>query len=672
MKSLIMKIGKYRILEEIGRGGMGTVYKGIDLVLERAVAVKVPAVEFSKLPQFIKRFRREAESAAKLNHPNIVQIYDIEEVDNVHYLVMEYVDGKTLKQVMDEERRFQLERTLKTVTQIASALDHARECGVIHRDVKPGNILICSETGQVKVADFGLALALEGLRLTTHGQILGTPEYMSPEQALGKKVGFSSDIYSLGIITYQMLEGRLPFESETPIGIAYKQAYEPPLPMRNFPEAFQSVLSRAMSKEPSARFPSAGAFVRALSVAGAIQLTCLQERRGVLRKVGLPVMALFMALGLTPQNSQDVLPSPGDTVSAKLEIVSGFDDRLEVVTEPAQLYFQEGERFLKDGKYDKANAKFEFIIERYADTGWARKAKNESNKLDLWMREEASLRGIQKLNAVFQEADTLLKARRYREAKEKYTLLLDTDLADRARWGLKKIVEEEANDYRMALSYADQGKIGKALKYFHGISRERWRIDEKIREMGFVFIPAGEFTRRDETGRMRKVYLESYYIERYEVTNASFKRFKPAHRFLSGYENHPVTEVSWFDACSYAEWAGLELPTEQEWEKAALGVDGRKYPWGNRFHSRHCNVSLNLGSLPVGSYPSGISPYGLYDMVGNVWEWVKSSSGAIPSWRIICGASWNEVPVRGYLPLRASLDAKKKRRNVGFRCCWRN
>ncbi len=673
-----MKIGKYKILEEIGRGGMGTVYKGIDPALERPVAIKVLAAELSALPQFIRRFRREAESAAKLSHPNIVRIYDIGEEGNTYYLVMEYVDGKTLKQVMREVGKFQFEKVLEIVSQIASALDYAHECGIIHRDVKPKNILICSRTNRVKVADFGLALALEGLRLTARGQIFGTPGYMSPEQVLGKEVKVSSDIYSLGIITYEMLEGRLPFESETSIGVVYKQAYELPIPMRDSPKALESVLLKAMSKMSSHRHTSARAFVRALTEANRTQ-------KEFLRKAGLPVMALFMTLSISLESSQGVshlshytyprLPGgqeqSGNTADEKLEIVAGFDSHMEAVKVPAQLYFQEGETLLQDGKYNKAKAKFGFVSEKYADTEWGRKAKNELIKLDLKMGEEAFSRHIRKLNTILQEADSLLNQGKYKEAKEKYVLLLDTEFTDRARSGFKKIRQEETKHYRMALISAEQGRIGKALRHFSLLSDERRQVDEKIREMGFVFIPAGEFVRRDETGKEKKVYLPAYYIERYEVTNASYKKFKPVHRFPSGYENHPVTEASWFDACSYAEWAGLELPTEEEWEKAAFGVDGRKYPWGNEFDNQHCNVGLNLSSAPVGNYPSGISPYGLYDMVGNVWEWVGSSSDGSSLWRIIRGASWNEVPVQRYVPLRASLGAEEKRRNVGFRCCWR-
>ena len=178
--------------------------------------------------------------------------------------------------------------------------------------------------------------------------------------------------------------------------------------------------------------------------------------------------------------------------------------------------------------------------------------------------------------------------------------------------------------------------------------------------------------KRDSTGNKRRVFLEAYYIDRYEVTNSRYKKFLPSHEFPPGCENYPVTEVSWYDASSYARWAGMDLPTEDEWEKAAFGVDGRKYPWGKKFSSLRCNTGLSSGVGAVGTYHSGVSPYGVYDMIGNVWEWTLSPVGIDSLWRIIMGASWNEVPENGHLLLRASLNADTERKNVGFRCCWRS
>ena len=712
-------LGKYRIIEEIGHGGMGTVYKGVDSVLERIVAVKVLAAHLTSHPQFVRRFRREAESAAKLNHPNIVHIYDIgveEKVgstDNeIHYLVMEYVEGQTLKQLMSK-KEFQLKEVAEVISQIASALDYAHAFGIIHRDVKPGNILVAHEGLKLKMTDFGLALVLEEIRLTARGQILGTPEYISPEQALGKRVDFTADIYSLGVITYRMLTGKHPFSAETPIGIIYKQAYEKPLPMEGFSGALPAVVLKAMAKEPALRYSSAQAFVEALCEAGNKQRGMFLKREKVLIAMVMAILGglfistrsvqLLSAVRRNPAVSygnpaagqmspiaeslrgaiatkqsenprllRDFIPR-NDTGSTTIE--SSYSSGSGEVIEPAELRFREGEMFIKDGKYDNARNRFEFVLREYSDSVWAGYAKAGLTGLHSKIEEKLTSKRARELNLTLQEADDLFECGRYREAGQKYRELVkespDSEFEELIVGKLKKIRQEEDMHYRKALSYAEHGRIGYALKHFYYLLDEKPDVRDRISGLGVVFIPAGEFMRRDKSGRYSKVYLNAFYIQRHEVTNTSYRKFLPSHNFTRGNENYPVEEVSWVDASRYAEWAGMGLPTDEEWEKAAFGVDGKKYPWGNRFSNRRCNVGLNLGSLPVGSYPSGISPYGLYDMIGNVWEWISNPSDAASSWRIIRGASWNEIPVKGHILLRASLDTDEKRRNVGFRCCWR-
>ncbi len=704
-------LGKYRIIEEIGHGGMGTVYKGVDTVLERIVAVKVLAAHLTSHPQFVRRFRREAESAAKLNHPNIVHIYDIgvEEkagstCHETHYLVMEYVEGQTLKQVMSK-RKFQLEEVMEIISQIASALDYAHACGIIHRDVKPGNILVAHEDLKLKMTDFGLALVLEEMRLTTRGQILGTPEYISPEQALGKRVDFTSDIYSLGVITYQMLTGKHPFSAETPIGIVYKQAYETPPPMGDFSSVLSTVVLKAMAKDPALRYSSAQAFIKALREAGSKQRGMFLRREKILIAMvmimlgglfistrsthlspvrrnpgasqGSPIAGSLRGAVATKQSEnprllRDFIPR-NDTGPTTIE--SSYGSSGKEMIEPAELCFLEGEMFLRDEKYDNARSRFEFVLREYPDSVWAGRAKSELIMLHSKVEEERTSEYARELSLILHEADSLFECGKRREARQKYRSLVkefpDSEFKELIVEKLERIKQEEVLRYRKALSYTEQGKIGKALKHFYYLLDERQDVKDKISGMGVVFIPAGEFIRRDRSGGCRKVDLNAFYIQRHEVTNASYRKFLPSHSFSRGNENHPVTEVSWVDASRYAEWAGMELPTDEEWEKAAFGVDGRKYPWGNRFNNQHCNVGLNLASLPVGSYPSGISPHGLYDMIGNVWEWTANKSDFASSWRIIRGASWNETPVKGRILLRASLDADEKRRNIGFRCCWR-
>ena len=260
-------IGKYRIVREIGRGGMGVVYAGHQTELDRPVAVKVLAPHLAWEKTFVDRFLHEARMAAKLNHPHIVTIYDVGQQDNVYYLVMRLVEGKPLKDIIAQEGAIPLARTVGILAQLAEALDFAHSHGVIHRDVKPGNILV--ERGdQVTLTDFGVARAAEGTRLTATGITLGTPEYMSPEQALGQPTDARTDVYSLGIVLYEMLTGRVPFHADTPLATLMQQAQNPPPRPRSIvpsmPQEVEEVILKTLSKQPDGRYASAGEFARTL------------------------------------------------------------------------------------------------------------------------------------------------------------------------------------------------------------------------------------------------------------------------------------------------------------------------------------------------------------------------------------------------------------------------
>ena len=226
-------LGKYQIGPEIGRGGMGAVYKGYDPALNRAVAVKILAPHLTWERRFVDRFVQEARTVAQLNHPHIVSIHDVGVQDGVYYLVMAFVEGETLRDLIVRQGALPPRRAAEILAQVAQALDYAHQRGVVHRDVKPGNILM--EAGQrVVLTDFGIAQAVEGPRLTATGMSLGTPEYMSPEQAMGEPTDARSDVYSLGIVLYEMLTGRVPFRADTPLAALRMQADSPPPSPRRY------------------------------------------------------------------------------------------------------------------------------------------------------------------------------------------------------------------------------------------------------------------------------------------------------------------------------------------------------------------------------------------------------------------------------------------------------
>lgn len=252
--------GRYEILERVGGGGMAIVYKGLDILLHRHVAVKVLRQQYVHDEEFIQRFRREAQAAASLSHPNVVSIYDVGQEEDVHYIVMEYIEGTTLNDLIKTRAPLQVEEAVHIAGQICDALDHAHHNQIIHRDIKPHNILI-GKNGRVKVTDFGIARAVTSSTITQTGSVVGSVHYFSPEHAKGTPTGEQSDLYSLGIVMYQMLTGRLPFLGESPISVALKHLQEDVEEPRKvnplIPQSVENVILRAMRKSTTERYRSA-------------------------------------------------------------------------------------------------------------------------------------------------------------------------------------------------------------------------------------------------------------------------------------------------------------------------------------------------------------------------------------------------------------------------------
>ncbi len=261
---------RYEILEIIGKGGMATVYKAQDQVLKRYVAIKVLREEFTTDEEFIRRFNTEAQSAASLAHQNIVSIYDVGHQDNIYYIVMELIQGKTLKQIIDEDGVLPWKWSLNIAIQIASALEVAHKNNIIHRDIKPHNIII-TEDGIAKVTDFGIAKAVSNSTITAFGTTIGSVHYFSPEHARGGYTDAKSDLYSLGVVMYEMLTGRVPFDADTPVSIALKHMQEKPVePIKlnpSIPYSVNKIIMKAMEKDVNLRYQSATEMLKDLNMA---------------------------------------------------------------------------------------------------------------------------------------------------------------------------------------------------------------------------------------------------------------------------------------------------------------------------------------------------------------------------------------------------------------------
>ena len=256
----ILLDNRYRIVDKIGVGGMADVYLGEDTLLGRQVAIKVLHANFANDDEFVTRFKREAQAAGKLNHPNIVNMYDVGFDQDLHYIIMEYVDGETLKEYITRHGRLSIDEAVKFTIAIAEGLEHAHTMGIVHCDIKPHNVII-TRTGRVKVTDFGIARAMNATNTVMYtNSILGSAHYLSPEQASGKPVDGNTDIYSLGVVLYEMLTGKVPFEGETPIAVALKHVREKVAPPTRYnpsiPPLLEAVVMKALSKNPADRFDS--------------------------------------------------------------------------------------------------------------------------------------------------------------------------------------------------------------------------------------------------------------------------------------------------------------------------------------------------------------------------------------------------------------------------------
>ncbi len=310
-------IGQYRIVEQIGLGGMATVYKAYQPSIDRYVAIKILPSELAKDPNFVKRFQHEAKAIAALEHPHILPVHDFGTDEGYTYMVMRYIEGGTLADLMGQP--ISNERIAQIVGNVAKALDYAHQEGVVHRDIKPSNVLI-DQHGEVLLTDFGIAKMVEGAgdtQLTSAGSILGTPAYMAPEQAEGKAVNGRTDIYSLGVVLYELLTGQAPYQAETPLAIVLKHLNEPLPPPRTInaqvPEPFERIVLKAMAKDPDQRFQTAAEMDKALRQA-------LKEIEQSPKTT--PVPAPFTQTGGSPQTVPE-MPAKSRSNLMPLFVVGG-------------------------------------------------------------------------------------------------------------------------------------------------------------------------------------------------------------------------------------------------------------------------------------------------------------------------------------------------------------
>ncbi|HPL80999.1 MAG TPA: bifunctional serine/threonine-protein kinase/formylglycine-generating enzyme family protein, partial [Anaerolineaceae bacterium] len=621
-----IKLGKYQIIKELGRGGFGIVYEAKDLVLDRHVALKVLHGQLTVDPLFLERFEQEAKLAAKLEHPNLVPVYDFGQAKGFNFIAMGLMTGGSLKDHFEKHGALDPWRAKKVLEDVLNGLVVIHENGIVHRDLKPTNILF-DQYGVGRLSDLGFAKALHSdLSHSSRGGIVGTAAYMAPEVWYGKETSPLSDIYSLGCIIYEMLTGNALFDADTAAESMTKHLITGPVFTEKLHKPWQMLIEKCLAKDPAERYQTAKAVLEDLKFG---LLDAAEERQSEI-----------------VLSSQDDEPAE-DVPRAVEEELSTPESGVSYI--PAQ-----------------GAGSVESTYGKYEDYGYGALEK-EALRAGKEAQRSTPVRYIQPAPDALTPGQ-MLELSPFKRLRIRLPWLLPLSLGvvitllavvlfnivqkNHAQQYIAKATETPTRSYtvqpsptkvptntpiptntpRPTKTNTPTNTPPPALGVGSTLVREKDGME-------MVYVPEGTFTMGsnnvDYEKPAREVYLDAYWIDKYEVSNAQYKICVEAgecnepqstDRYNnSNYANHPVVNVDWHQASAYCEWAGGRLPTEAEWEKAARGPNGNKYPWGN--DSPSCSL-VNYGgciddTTVVGSYPAGASYYGAMDMAGNVWEWVN-------------------------------------------------
>jgi formylglycine-generating enzyme required for sulfatase activity len=644
-------VSHYKILEKLGQGGMGVVYKAEDTKLDRTVALKFLPPHIGQAEEEKKRFIREAKAASALQHNNICTIHEIGETDDGQmFICMDYYEGETLKKKI-ERGPLKLEDAIDISIQIAQGLAKAHSKEIIHRDIKPANILLTEEE-QVKIVDFGLAKLAGQTVLTKEGTTIGTVAYMSPEQSYGEDVDHRTDIWSLGVVLYEMLTGNLPFKGDYEQAVLYSILNEEQEPLsRDVPEELRHIILRTLEKDQNKRFQSVGEILQLLNKlrdAETVSETKVLNLRALMRLLKQPKYAII-TLGILIILVLAVLLPYRQRV--KLQRAKDLLPRIEILAQAGK-YFE---------SYDLA---IEAEKQLKNDSTLARLLPIISDKLTVISKPD-SVRVFLKRFAPDEQGNF--------PDKEYVGVTPITDMRI-ARVAHKVYLEREGYVPVERVASSELNRVEALIGVSPDIKIEVKLFEsDKIPE-NMVFVAGGKYRMVGRGAPTRdEVHLDDYFIDRYEVSNKEYKKFIDAggyvtkkywkhpfiengktlpweeaikhftdrtglsgprnwvnQEYIQGKGNYPVTDITWYESAAYADFVGKSLPTIFQWEKAAR--DGKFthgwgifMPWGfltiGKETTEHRANFNGKDTELVDSYEFGVSPYGCYNMAGNVTEW---------------------------------------------------
>jgi len=653
-------IGVYEVVDKIGQGGMAEVYRGFHPALRRYVAIKFLGRSLRADPDLSRRFQLEAQAIASLRHPNIIQVFDFGPYEGGYYLVMEYVEGADLRAEVARRRAdgrpFTPDEILDILGQVADGLDYAHRRGIVHRDVKPGNILLTADERQAILTDFGLAMLLDRISQISRGHTFGTPEYIAPEQAMDSRAASpQSDIYSLGGLLYEMVTGRLPFEAESAISLALKHIGEDPTPPRRYapqlPEAVEAVILRALAKEPDDRFATAREMVDALRQAwsSGVSQPIISWAQGVGGEAtGEPSIPGRDGPPTPPPDRPAFQDNPSDP-EMSTEASAG-DARRRLVWVGLPIILLIGLSIFLAAKPDLGSWAASFFPGLALTSTLTSTPTSVSSRTPTPIPTPSSSPSPWTTVAsggALAQAQTPTATETSTPAPTETLTPTPTATYTPTPTPTETPTPTPTDTPRPTPTPTPTLAPGET-------------VARPADGMLMHFVPGGPFLmgadeENDPEANSREkpqheVTLSPFWMDETEVSNAQYRHCvragvcsEPAKTGAysdTTLSEHPVVFVTWAQANDYCAWLAVEtgwdvrLPTEAQWEKAASWdpASGAKrlYPWGGEAPdgTRLNYLGTRLGrTSPVGQYPGGASAYGILDMAGNVWEWVADWYG---------------------------------------------